>query len=64
MKATAPAREKEEERMATYVLVHGAWHTGELLEDTAKPMRAKGHQVHCPTLELNIPVDSNMMCLV
>jgi pimeloyl-ACP methyl ester carboxylesterase len=44
--------------MATYVLVHGAWHTGELLEDTAKPMRAKGHQVHCPTLAGNRPGDA------
>jgi len=44
--------------MATYVLVHGAWHTGELLEDTAKPIRAKGHQVHCPTLAGNRPGDS------
>ncbi len=44
--------------MATFVLVHGAWHTGELLEDTAKPIRAKGHQVHCPTLAGNRPGDS------
>lgn len=44
--------------MAIYVLVHGAWHTGELLEDTAKPIRAKGHQVHCPTLAGNRPGDS------
>ena len=44
--------------MGTYVLVHGAWHTGELLEDTAKPIRAQGHQVHCPTLAGNRPGDS------
>lgn len=44
--------------MATYVLVHGAWHTGAELEDTAKPIRAKGHQVHCPTLAGNRPGDS------
>ena len=44
--------------MATFVLVHGAWHTGDLLEDTAKPIRAKGHQVHCPTLAGNRPGDS------
>lgn len=44
--------------MATYVLVHGAWHTGELLEDVAKPIRAKGHQVFCPTLAGNRPGDS------
>lgn len=44
--------------MATYVLVHGAWHTGNELEDTAKPIRAKGHQAHCPTLAGNRPGDS------
>jgi pimeloyl-ACP methyl ester carboxylesterase len=44
--------------MATYVLVHGAWHTGEMLEDTARPIRAMGHQVHCPTLAGNRPGDS------
>ena len=43
--------------MATYVLVHGAWHTGDLLEDVARPIRAKGHQVHCPTLAGNRPGD-------
>ena len=32
--------------MSCYVFVHGAWHTGELLEATAKPMRAAGHEVH------------------
>jgi pimeloyl-ACP methyl ester carboxylesterase len=49
--------------MATYVLVHGAWHTGELLEDTAKPIKAKGHQVHCPTLAGNKPGDSKRVGL-
>jgi pimeloyl-ACP methyl ester carboxylesterase len=44
--------------MATYVLVHGAWHTGELLEDVAEPIRAKGHQVFLPTLAGNRPGDS------
>ncbi|MCC2096743.1 MAG: alpha/beta hydrolase [Hyphomicrobiales bacterium] len=44
--------------MATYVLVHGAWHTGDLLNDTAAPMRAAGHQVHTPTLAGNRPGDA------
>ncbi len=44
--------------MATYVLIHGAWHTGELLEDTAAPIRAAGHEVHCPTLAGNRPGDA------
>jgi pimeloyl-ACP methyl ester carboxylesterase len=44
--------------MATHVLVHGAWHTGELLEPTAGPMRAKGHDVFPPTLAGNRPGDA------
>jgi pimeloyl-ACP methyl ester carboxylesterase len=43
--------------MATYVLVHGAWHTGELLEATAAPIRAADHEVHLPTLAGNRPGD-------
>ena len=39
------------------MLVHGAWHTGELLEPTAKYIRAKGYQVECPTLAGNRPGD-------
>ena len=41
----------------TYVLVHGAWHTGAELEPTAQYMRAHGHAVHCPTLAGNRPGD-------
>ncbi|MGE0499113.1 MAG: alpha/beta hydrolase [Ramlibacter sp.] len=41
----------------TYVLVHGAWHTGELMEPVASHMRAMGHTVHCPTLAGNRPGD-------
>ena len=44
--------------MSTYVLVHGAWHTGKELEPTAAPIRAAGHQVHTPTLAGNRPGDS------
>ena len=40
-----------------YVLVHGAWHTGELLEPTATPIRAAGHNVFLPTLAGNRPGD-------
>ena len=43
--------------MATYVLVHGAWHTGELMEATAAPIRAAGHEVFLPTLAGNRPGD-------
>ena len=43
--------------MATYVLVHGAWHTGKELELTAAPIRAAGHQVHTPTIAGNRPGD-------
>ena len=35
--------------MATFVLVHGAWHGGWCWRDTAKALRAAGHEVHAPT---------------
>lgn len=41
----------------TYVLVHGAWHTGAELEAVAEHLRAAGHTVHCPTLAGNRPGD-------
>jgi len=41
----------------TYVLVHGAWHTGAELEATARYLRDAGHTVHCPTLAGNRPGD-------
>ena len=44
--------------MSTFVLVHGAWHTGELFEAVAAPIRARGHTVHCPTVAGNNPGDS------
>jgi pimeloyl-ACP methyl ester carboxylesterase len=43
--------------MATYVLVHGAWHTGAELETTAAQIRAAGHEVHTPTIAGNKPGD-------
>jgi pimeloyl-ACP methyl ester carboxylesterase len=42
----------------TYVLVHGAWHTGAELEPTAQHIRHGGHTVFCPTLAGNRPGDS------
>ena len=36
--------------MATYVLVHGAWHGGWCWRDVAAALRADGHTVHAPTL--------------
>jgi pimeloyl-ACP methyl ester carboxylesterase len=41
----------------TYVLVHGAWHTGAELESAAENIRKMGHTVHCPTLTGNRPGD-------
>lgn len=41
----------------TYVLVHGAWHSGRELEAVAGHMRKAGHSVHCPTLAGNRPGD-------
>jgi len=41
----------------TYVLIHGAWHTGAEMEAVAGAMREAGHTVHCPTLAGNRPGD-------
>lgn len=49
--------------MSIYVLVHGAWHTGELMEDVARPIRAAGHTVHCPTVAGNRPGDPRTLGL-
>lgn len=49
--------------MSTYVLIHGAWHTGELLEPVAAPIRAQGHEVHTPTLAGNRPGDAKTIGL-
>ena len=35
--------------MATFVLVHGAWHGGWCYRDTAKALRDAGHTVFTPT---------------
>lgn len=43
--------------MGTYVLVHGAWHTGEHFEPVADVIRREGHTVHCPTVAGNRPGD-------
>jgi pimeloyl-ACP methyl ester carboxylesterase len=44
--------------MATYVIVHGAWHTGDLFEDTAAVVRQAGHKVLLPTVAGNALGDS------
>ncbi len=49
--------------MTTYVLIHGGWHTGELLEPVAEAIRAAGHTVHCPTIAGNNPGDSRRIGL-
>lgn len=36
--------------MATFVLVHGAWHGGWCWKRVAKLLRDEGHEVHTPTL--------------
>ena len=41
--------------MATFVLIHGAWHYGALWEGVAEPLRDAGHAVHTPTLAGNGP---------
>src|SRR5215213_7847532 len=36
--------------MATFVLVHGAWHGGWCWDRVARRLRGAGHEVHAPTL--------------
>ena len=36
--------------MATFILVHGAWHGGWCWRDVAPALRRAGHEVHTPTL--------------
>ena len=49
--------------MSTYVLVHGAWHTGAELEPVAQSMRPAGHRVFTPTLIGNRPGGSKAVGL-
>lgn len=37
-------------KSTAFVLVHGAWHGGWCWARVAPLLRAKGHQVFCPTL--------------
>jgi pimeloyl-ACP methyl ester carboxylesterase len=43
--------------MSTYVLIHGAWHTGKELEPVAAIVREAGHDVATPTIKGNRPGD-------
>ena len=43
--------------MGTYVLVHGAWHSGRELEPVAALIEVAGHQVYTPTIKGNAPGD-------
>jgi len=49
--------------MSIYVLVHGAWHTGEELEPVAQSIRAAGHNVFTPTAMGNRAGDSKAVGL-
>jgi pimeloyl-ACP methyl ester carboxylesterase len=57
LKSSSVATTKETSMSDTYVLVHGAWHTGAEIEAVADGLRAAGHTVHCPTLAGNNPGD-------
>ncbi|AUX46634.1 esterase [Sorangium cellulosum] len=37
-------------KKTTFVLVHGAWHGAWCYKRVAAPLRARGHEVHAPTL--------------
>src|SRR5215467_2920193 len=43
--------------MSTYVLIHGAWHTGKELERVAESIEAAGHTSFTPTIKGNRPQD-------
>jgi len=43
--------------MSTYLLVHGAWHTGRELEPVATVIAAAGHRSFTPTVKGNHPDD-------
>ena len=43
--------------MARYVLIHGAWHTGNELAPVATSIRAGGHDSFTPTIKGNRPGD-------
>lgn len=43
--------------MTTFVIVHGAWHTGEAMLTVADHLAARGHDVHTPTAAGNRPGD-------
>jgi pimeloyl-ACP methyl ester carboxylesterase len=49
--------------MSTYVLVHGAWHSGAELGRVAQSMQAAGHQVFTPTAAGNRPGGSKAVGL-
>jgi pimeloyl-ACP methyl ester carboxylesterase len=44
-------------KVSPYVLIHGAWHTGDELESVAESIRAAGHLVYTPTAKGNRPGD-------
>ena len=50
--------------MGTYVLVHGAWHTGKELEPVAVSIKAAGHTPFTPTIKANRPGDSRSIGLI
>jgi pimeloyl-ACP methyl ester carboxylesterase len=43
--------------MSTYVIVHGAWHNGDLMRPVAEAVAAQGHEAYTPTLRGNGPGD-------
>lgn len=49
--------------MSTYVLVHGAWHTGRELAPVAAVLEAAGHKVFTPTIKGNEVGDSKSVGL-
>ena len=56
-KWSAFPRMRRKFNVSTYVLVHGAWHTGDELESVAESIREAGHVAHAPTVKGDRPGD-------
>src|SRR5262245_41410789 len=45
----------------TFVLIHGAWHTGAAWDEVASRLRLAGHKVEAPTLPGKNPVNQSQI---
>src|SRR5262249_8319629 len=55
--------EDDETPQRTFVLTHGAWHTGAAWDEVARRLRLAGHKVEAPTLPGTNPVNQGQIQL-